>query len=58
MWSTGRAVSGGSREETNILEYVKGSLMPLCPAGGTYTWRPIGVDPVCSLSSDGHELPN
>ena len=57
MWGTGRAIASGSAEESNVLAYVKNSLMPICPATGTYTWRPIGVDVVCSLSSEGHVLP-
>jgi prepilin-type N-terminal cleavage/methylation domain-containing protein len=58
MWGTGRAVASGSSEESNVLSYVKNALMPTCPATGTYTWRPIGVDAVCSLSADGHALPD
>lgn len=57
MWATGRAIAAGSPEETMVLSYIKNNTTPLCPASGTYTWRPIGVDVVCSLSSEGHVLP-
>ena len=31
------------------------SVVPVCPAGGTYTLGPIGKNPTCSVK--GHELP-
>jgi prepilin-type N-terminal cleavage/methylation domain-containing protein len=58
MWSTGKTITDGSADSSNVLQYLKGSKLPVCPASGTYTWRPIGVDPVCSRSTDGHILPN
>lgn len=58
MWSTGKAIVENSADATNILQYLKGSKLPTCPSGGSYTWRPIGVDPVCSRSTDGHTIPN
>ncbi len=30
---------------------------PECPSGGTYAIEPIGTDPSCTLSDEGHVLP-
>lgn len=46
-----------STEEANVLEYIKGNVIPVCPAGGTYTWQPMGTNPTCDQSADGHTLP-
>jgi prepilin-type N-terminal cleavage/methylation domain-containing protein len=58
MWATGRAIVSGTDDETYILTYIKGNVIPSCPTSGTYAWRPIGTDPVCSLSAIGHALAN
>jgi hypothetical protein len=42
-------------EEVNA--YLKNSQRPLCPAGGVYTYNPVGVNPTCSLGPVlGHTL--
>ena len=38
-----------------VQSYIRKS--PVCPAGGTYSLKTVGVDPSCTLSADGHELP-
>ncbi|MCC6483203.1 MAG: prepilin-type N-terminal cleavage/methylation domain-containing protein [Armatimonadetes bacterium] len=35
--------------------YIKGSAMPACPAGGTYTIGTVDTDPTCTIT--GHTLP-
>jgi prepilin-type N-terminal cleavage/methylation domain-containing protein len=43
--------------EANVLEYIKGNVTPVCPAGGTYTWQAMGTNPTCDQSAEGHTLP-
>jgi len=54
-WTTSQAIVVGTAEETNTLAYVKGGVIPSCPANGTYTYNVIGTDPVCSIG-DPHVL--
>lgn len=44
--------------EGQIIPYVKGNAMPLCPGNGTYTLNAISSAPVCSLSAapESHTL--
>jgi hypothetical protein len=44
--------------DLNFLQYLKGTILPVCPAGGIYTAGKTVVDaPICSLSrSQGHSL--
>src|SRR5438445_7785696 len=37
---------------TDVQVYIKNSLFPHCPAGGTYTVSAVNTDPTCSESSD------
>lgn len=41
-----------------ILPYIKGNAMPLCPANGTYTINAISSAPTCSISAapESHAL--
>ena len=57
MWGSGRTVQSGTAQETIVLEYLKGGKLAACPAGGTYSWNPIGTNPSCSKSADGHTMP-
>ena len=46
--------------ETEIYGYLKGAKAPECPASGTYTLAATvaaGDGPTCSLSANGHVLP-
>jgi len=38
------------------LGYLKGSVVPLCPSGGTYAHATVGVSPTCTFSASGHSL--
>jgi len=40
----------------NAAEYLKGSLLPQCPAGGTYSTTTVSASPTCSKAADGHTL--
>ncbi len=51
-----RKVNGDTPDEAGVLEYVRGSGMPVCPQGGTYTLNAIGTNPTCSMNHDGHSL--
>lgn len=31
-------------------------LKPVCPSGGRYSYNPVGKNPTCSLSAQGHRL--
>jgi hypothetical protein len=42
-----------TREDISV--YLKNSVLPVCPAGGTYEINPVGTDPTCSIAS--HRLP-
>jgi prepilin-type N-terminal cleavage/methylation domain-containing protein len=44
--------------DTTVLQYLKGTVLPSCPAGGTYTeGTNVGASPTCSLSaSQGHSI--
>ncbi|MEK7684461.1 MAG: prepilin-type cleavage/methylation domain-containing protein [Verrucomicrobiota bacterium] len=43
---------------TNIVSYLNGQRMPVCPAGGTYQLKRVDKNPSCSLSQSGHTLNN
>ncbi|MBM4164862.1 MAG: hypothetical protein FJ222_10555 [Lentisphaerae bacterium] len=46
---------GAEVVEKEVLQYIKGATLPVCPQGGRYTLGPIGQPPVCSYP--GHQLP-
>ena len=39
-----------------LLPYFQRKVMPVCPAGGTYTIRKVNVLPTCSFSKNGHVM--
>ncbi len=44
-----------SLSDTTLLGYFKGSYMPYCPGGGTYSpAAAVALAPTCSLSALGH----
>ena len=52
-WADGQAVTS-----TVVDAYIKGSTIPICPAGGAYTYNVIGTNPVCNIMSPtSHRLP-
>ena len=49
------ATAGAIPTALELLPYLKDSIFPSCPAGGTYTINAVGVPPTCSIP--GHALP-
>jgi prepilin-type N-terminal cleavage/methylation domain-containing protein len=41
---------------TDIVPFLKGSVMPQCPANGTYAVTVVSAIPTCTLSTAGHTL--
>ena len=50
-----KKVSGTFVNAVEIQPYLKGNVIPACPAGGIYVLNPVGTPPVCSIP--GHALP-
>lgn len=50
-----RSVDGDVVNPADAADYIKGSTIPLCPGGGTYSLGLIGEPPTCSIP--GHVLP-
>ncbi|MEI6564849.1 MAG: hypothetical protein WCO42_11145 [bacterium] len=46
--------TGDAVVESEVLQYVKGAMMPVCPQGGKYTLHTIGEN--CECSFPGHRL--
>ena len=46
---------GDTAADADVIPYLKGGAMPICPAGGAYTVNAIGADPVCNIAD--HVLP-
>lgn len=42
---------------SDILPYMNGRQMPVCPQGGTYTIGRVGSPPSCSIGGQEHTLP-
>ncbi len=43
--------------DTTLLAYLKGSRLPACPGGGSYSaGSTVSASPSCSLSGSGHTL--
>ena len=44
--------------QTELLPYIKGNVMPVCPGNGAYTINAVNTAPVCSNSSapESHSL--
>jgi prepilin-type N-terminal cleavage/methylation domain-containing protein len=39
---------------SDVAAYIRGSALPACPAGGTYSVSTVSADPACTIS--GHTL--
>jgi len=49
QWAMASGSTDGTEPvEAEVLQYIKGGVMPTCPQGGTYTLNAIGVEPTCS----------
>lgn len=55
QWALAEAKSDGDSVDIDAVnQYLKGGTTPVCPAGGSYTYNPIGINPTCNIT--GHEL--
>ncbi len=55
QWALENKKSAGSTVDTSgLVEYLKGSAMPNCPGGGSYSVNEIDTSPTCDIS--GHSL--
>jgi len=41
---------------SDVLYYLKGSILPVCPANGTYVVTTVSSAPTCTQSAMGHSL--
>jgi prepilin-type N-terminal cleavage/methylation domain-containing protein len=52
QWALEQKVSeGASIVETEVNEYIKNKVTPICPASGTYTYGVVGAKPLCSVTT-------
>ena len=51
-----KKASSDTPTTTEVVDYLKGTGMPVCPGGGSYTVNAVNADPACSLVADGHTL--
>ena len=52
-----KKTNGTPAVDDEIEAYWKSSKRPICPAGGVYSYNPVGVNPTCSLGPVlGHTL--
>ena len=49
------ANTGDAVVDANITPYLKGNVIPTCPASGVYTNNVVGTSPTCNVA--GHVLP-
>jgi prepilin-type N-terminal cleavage/methylation domain-containing protein len=55
VWATeNRKTDADVPTETDVAAYLKGNVMPLCPASGKYTLRAVSESPTCDQT--GHTL--
>ncbi len=55
QWALENKKSAGTTVDTSgLVAYLKGSAMPTCPGGGSYTVNAVDTSPTCSIS--GHSL--
>ena len=48
-WVEDVVVDGNATNTAAVLKYVKGGVLPNCPASGVYTYEPIGTVPRCNI---------
>ena len=51
-----KKATGVTVDSSAAVGYLKGSAMPQCPAGGSYTFNAVGTSPTCSLTTQGHSI--
>ena len=51
QWALENKKSAGSTvDSTGVVSYIKGSAMPICPGGGSYSLNNVDTPPTCSLT--------
>lgn len=51
-------VDGATVTSAIVDSYIKGGSVPLCQAGGVYTYSAVGTNPTCSIQTPtSHRLP-
>jgi prepilin-type N-terminal cleavage/methylation domain-containing protein len=57
QWALENKKSGTATVATSdVLDFLKGSALPLCPAAGTYAATTVSGAPTCTQSANGHSL--
>ena len=57
QWALENKKSGTATvSTTDILDFLKGSALPACPAAGTYATSTVSETPTCTQSVIGHSL--
>jgi DNA repair exonuclease SbcCD ATPase subunit len=55
QWALERQKAGSAlMTQADLLPYLKGNVMPACPAGGVYSLNPVSVPPICNIP--GHTI--
>ena len=55
QWATEHQKPGSAlMTQADLLPYLKGNTMPVCPAKGVYTLNPVAVPPICNIP--GHSI--
>src|SRR6266436_504507 len=53
QWALENKKSAGSTvDSAGVVSYIKGSAMPICPGGGTYSLNAVDTPPTCTIT--GH----
>ncbi len=51
QWALENKKSAGSTvDSTGVVSYIKGSAMPICPGGGSYSLNAVDTPPTCSIT--------
>ena len=58
-WSLANKIhAGGPPVAVQINSYIKGDTTPVCPAGGAYSYEPVGSVPTCNITDPiPHSMP-
>jgi hypothetical protein len=51
-----KAVGTNQVDAVELLEFLKGTMLPACPANGTYSFATVSESPRCTQSAIGHSL--
>ena len=59
QWAMAQNKTDGEAIDTaEVATYIKGNLLPACPAGGTFTYNAVGTTATCNIQDPtSHVLP-